>query len=382
MNNYLTIFWTATKLGLTSFGGPTAHLGFFQNTYVEKKKWLSNKEYADLVALSQVLPGPASSQVGMGIGFFRGGIIGGILSFIGFTLPSVLLLMFFALFLNTTSIAEQGFIHGLKIVAVVVVLQALLAMAKNLAPDRLRQVIVLMSLIALLTINHPLIHIFLILLAGVIGYFSLKIESKESGKVSPIKKRTGLLSLILFFSLLLFLPLLAIKYELIDFFDRFYRAGALVFGGGHVVLPLLENEFVQTGLIKEDIFLAGYGLTQAVPGPLFTFASYLGTVMHGVGGGILATIAIFLPAFLLILGVLPFWHGLSQSKTFTGAIAGMNAAVVGILLATFYQPIWTGTITEAIHFALFACLFYLFHFIKIPAWSLVCLGILTGFIFL
>lgn len=382
MNNYLTIFWTATKLGLTSFGGPTAHLAFFQNTYVEKKKWLSNKEYADLVALSQILPGPASSQVGMGIGFFRGGILGGVLSFLGFTFPSVLLLMFFALFLNTASIAEQGFIHGLKIVAVVVVLQAIIGMAKNLATGRLRQVIVLVSLICLLTINHPLTHIFVILLAAVIGYFFLKMEVKKTESARTMKKRTGLISLALFFSLLLLLPLLAAKSDFFDLFDRFYRAGALVFGGGHVVLPLLEAEFVQSGLIKEDIFLAGYGLTQAVPGPLFTFASYLGTIMQGVLGGVIATIAIFLPAFLLILGFLPFWQTLSQNRTFTGAISGMNAAVVGILIATLYQPIWTSTILEPIHFILFASLFYLFYYVKIPTWLLVFLGVLCGFVFL
>lgn len=382
MTKYLSVFWTATKLGLTSFGGPTAHLGFFQQTYVEKKKWLTQKEYADLVALSQILPGPASSQVGMGIGFFRGGIGGGLLSFIGFTLPSVLVLMFFALFFNTSSLADQGFIHGLKIVAVVVVLQAVLSMAKSLAPDLLRQVIVLISLICLLTLKSSLSHIFVILLAGITGYFLLKIEPKETSRARAIKKRTGFISLTLFFALLFLLPILASKSSFIDFFDRFYRAGSLVFGGGHVVLPLLETELVQTGLIQEDVFLAGYGLTQAVPGPLFTFASYLGTMMHGVLGGFVATIAIFLPAFLLILGALPFWHRLSQNQTFSGAIAGMNASVVGILMATFYQPIWTSSILNASHFALFACLFYLFYFLKIPAWALVALGILSGFLFL
>ncbi len=378
----LEIFLVSTRLGLTSFGGPTAHLGYFHAEYVERKKWMSEKSYADLVALSQFLPGPASSQVGIGVGVMRGGVLGGLTSFIGFTLPSVIVLMIFASLMTTFDISEASWIHGLKIVAVVIVLHAIMGMSKNLTPDIERKVIALFALVATLLFQSVFTQVGVILIAAVIGFILFK-DYKDDGQKSasfPIKKSFSAACLVLFFVLLFALPAFR---ELTGSYwvavvDSFYRAGALVFGGGHVVLPLLEQELVPMGWITEEAFLAGYGATQAVPGPLFTFAAYLGTVMNGWIGGLVATAAIFLPAFLLILGALPFWDLLRNNEKVKGAVMGVNAAVIGILISALYTPIWTSSILEPVHFALAAILFVMLVYFKLPPWVIVVTGAIGG----
>lgn len=378
------ILVVSTRLGLTSFGGPTAHLGYFHEEYVRKRQWLDEKSYADLVALCQFLPGPASSQVGIGIGVMRAGVLGGIVSFIGFTWPSVLALILFALFLQSTGMVDISWLHGLKIVAVVIVAHAILGMAKTLAPDIQRKMIALLALIAALLVESLFTQVGIIIMAGIVGTVLYKEQTimNEPVKKPMISKMLGYMSLGLFFGLLLILPLLSSlsAQHWIVMMDSFYRAGALVFGGGHVVLPLLENEFVATGLMDETAFIAGYGATQAVPGPLFTFAAYIGTVIGGWQGGLLATFAIFLPAFLLILGALPFWHQLRANPKMNGAFMGVNAAVVGILLAAFYDPIWTSAIIQPIDFALAAILFSLLVFCKLPPWVIVLAGAIGGWL--
>ena len=374
----LEIFLVSTRLGLTSFGGPTAHLGYFHAEYVERKKWMSEKSYADLVALSQFLPGPASSQVGIGVGVMRGGVLGGLTSFIGFTLPSVIILMIFASLMTTFDISEAGWIHGLKIVAVVIVLHAILGMSKNLTPDIERKVIALFALVATLLFQSVFTQVGVILIAAFIGFILFK-DYKDDGQKSasfPIKKSFSAACLVLFFVLLSVLPAfreLTGSYW-VAVIDSFYRAGALVFGGGHVVLPLLEQELVPMGWITEEAFLAGYGATQAVPGPLFTFAAYLGTVMNGWFGGLIATAAIFLPAFLLILGALPFWDMLRNNEKIKGAVMGVNAAVIGILISALYTPIWTSSILKPADFALAAILFVMLLYFKLPPWVIVVTG--------
>ena len=378
----LEIFLVSTRLGLTSFGGPTAHLGYFHAEYVERKKWMSEKSYADLVALSQFLPGPASSQVGIGVGVMRGGVLGGLTSFIGFTLPSVIVLMIFASLMTTFDISEAGWIHGLKIVAVVIVLHAIIGMSKNLTPDIERKVIALFALVATLLFQSVFTQVGVILIAAAIGFILFK-DYKDDGQKSgsfPIKKSFSASCLVLFFVLLFALPAFR---ELTGSYwvavvDSFYRAGALVFGGGHVVLPLLEQELVPMGWITEEAFLAGYGATQAVPGPLFTFAAYLGTVMNGWIGGLVATAAIFLPAFLLILGALPFWDLLRNNEKVKGAVMGVNAAVIGILISALYTPIWTSSILKPEDFALAAILFVMLVYFKLPPWIIVVTGAAGG----
>ncbi|PSL42217.1 chromate transporter [Planomicrobium soli] len=378
----MEILFVSTRLGLTSFGGPIAHLGYFHEEYIRRRKWMDEKSYADLVALAQFLPGPASSQVGIGIGVMRGGVLGGIVSFIGFTLPSVIALILFALILQNFDVAESGWIHGLKIVAVVVVAHAILGMAKNLAPDLNRKAIALFVLVATLFWQSTFTQVGVILIAAVIGYFLYRnsAETDENRVQFPIAKRFSAICLGLFFALLFLLPILreATGSYWVAMFDSFYRSGSLVFGGGHVVLPLLEQEFVPTGWLSEEAFLAGYGATQAVPGPLFTFAAYLGTVMNGWQGGLFATVAIFLPAFLLILGALPFWDMLRNNKKIKGAVMGVNAAVLGILISAFYTPIWTSSILEPMDFALAAVLFSMLVYWKLPPWVIVICGAIGG----
>lgn len=378
----LKILFVSTRLGLTSFGGPIAHLGYFHEEYVRRKKWMDEKSYADLVALAQFLPGPASSQVGIGIGAMRAGVLGGIVSFIGFTLPSVIALILFALLLQSFDVSDAGWLKGLKIVAVAVVAHAILGMAKNLAPDLKRKAIVLFALIATLFWQTAFTQIGVIMISALIGYILYKntTETTEGRMKFPISKKIATISLILFFGFLFLLPIFreVTGSYWIAMFDSFYRAGSLVFGGGHVVLPLLQREFVPTGWLSEEVFLAGYGATQAVPGPLFTFAAYLGTVMNGWTGGLLATFAIFLPAFLLIVGALPFWDALRTNRKVKGAIMGVNAAVLGILISAFYTPIWTSSIIEARDFALAAVLFSMLAYWKLPPWLVVVTGAIGG----
>lgn len=378
----LEIFLVSTRLGFTSFGGPTAHLGYFHEEYVRRRKWMDEKSYADLVALSQFLPGPASSQVGIGIGVMRAGVLGGITSFIGFTLPSVIALILFALLLTGFDIGNAGWIHGLKIVAVAVVAHAIIGMAKNLTPDLKRKAIALFALIGTLLWQSAFTQVGVILIAAFFGFLLFKQhdEVEEARSNFPIAKRVSVICLLLFFGLLFLLPVIreVTGSYWVAMFDSFYRSGSLVFGGGHVVLPLLEQELVPTGWISEESFLAGYGATQAVPGPLFTFAAYLGTVMKSWQGGLVATFAVFLPAFLLILGALPFWDSLRNNPKIKGAIMGVNAAVIGILISAFYFPIWTSSIFAPVDFALAAILFSMLAYWKLPPWIIVVSGAIGG----
>lgn len=374
----------STKLGLTSFGGPIAHLGYFHDEYVRRRKWMDEKAYADLVALCQFLPGPASSQVGIGIGILRAGLWGGVMAWLGFTLPSVIVLVLFALLLQGFDIANAGWIHGLKIVAVAIVAQAVLGMGQKLTPDRSRITIAVGAAALVLLWPTAYTQVLLIAAAGILGLWLYK-KNPDSGSQSlriAVGKPFAIGCLVLFFGLLVALPLLRQTFDIkwLALFDSFYRSGSLVFGGGHVVLPLLEREVVPTGWVSPEDFLAGYGAAQAVPGPLFTFAGYLGAMSGGITGAVVATAAIFLPAFLLVAGALPFWNGLRNSPRVQGALIGINAAVVGILLAAFYVPIWTTAMTAPVDFALALLLFILLVFWKLPPWVVVLTGALAGMI--
>jgi chromate transporter len=384
LKSLIEILFISTRLGLTSFGGPVAHLGYFHEEYVRRRKWMDEKSYADLVALCQFLPGPASSQVGMGIGIMRAGVLGGIVSFIGFTLPSVIALILFAIILQGLDVADAGWIHGLKIVAVAVVAHAILGMAKKLTPDLKRKAIALFALVVILLWQTAFSQIGVILLSAFIGFLLFKQHKPDDeARIDfPISRRLAVICLVIFFGLLFLLPFLRelTSLEWIALFDSFYRSGSLVFGGGHVVLPLLEREFVPTGWLTEEAFLAGYGAAQAVPGPLFTFAAYIGAVIEGWQGGLLATFAIFLPAFLLILGTLPFWDSLRRNPKIKGALMGVNAAVVGILIAAFYHPIWTSSILAPLDFAFASVLFSMLVFWKLPPWIVVMTGAVGGLV--
>jgi chromate transporter len=378
----LEVLFVSTRLGLTSFGGPIAHLGYFHEEYIRRRKWMDERSYADLVALCQFLPGPASSQVGIGIGVMRAGLLGGIVAWIGFTLPSVIALVLFALLLQGFDVGNAGWIHGLKIVAVAIVAHAILGMGQKLTPDRNRATIAILAAIITLVWPTAASQILLIVLAGIIGAFlykNTKIPDLPEIRV-PLSRSLAVGCLVVFFGLLFLLPFLRgfTSFEWLAVFDSFYRAGSLVFGGGHVVLPLLEREVVPVGWISKEAFLAGYGATQAVPGPLFTFAAYLGAIINGWFGALIATIAIFLPAFLLVIGTLPFWDILRRKPQIQGTLIGVNAAVVGILLAALYDPIWTSSILAPIDFALAAVLFGMLVYWKLPPWVVVLTGALGG----
>jgi chromate transporter len=377
------IFKVSIKLGLTSFGGPVAHLGYFREEYVRRKQWLGEKEYADLVALCQFLPGPASSQTGIGIGFLRGGWLGAVLAWLGFTLPSVVALALFAYLCKGWGLESAGWIHGLKIAAVAIVAQAVWGMSRQLAPDRARTTIALLTAIASLLANSAVSQVIFIAIGAFLGlllYRNAAEEKQGEDLVVPVSPKLAIAALILFFVLLAGLPLLRLAYPegWIAMFDSFYRAGALVFGGGHVVLPLLEKEVVPAGWMTEEQFLAGYGAAQAVPGPLFTFAAYLGMVMKGWLGAVVATLAIFLPAFLLVAGVLPFWASLRKQEKVKRALFGMNAVVVGILLAALYDPIWINTVRTTGDFCLAIAAFAMLIVWKLPPWMIVVFSALGG----
>ncbi|AIE60138.1 chromate efflux transporter [Bacillus methanolicus] len=378
----LEILLVSTRLGLTSFGGPIAHLGYFHEEYIRRRKWMDEKTYADLVALCQFLPGPASSQVGIGIGVIRGGLLGGVLAFLGFTLPSVIALILFALFIKSFDIGNAGWIHGLKIVAAAVVAHAIMGMTQKLTPDLARKTIALFAVVAALIWQSTFTQVGIILLSGIFGLLFLKTEKEKvySQLNVPISKGFAAACLILFMALLFILPLISklAPFHWFAMFDSFYRSGSLVFGGGHVVLPLLEREFVPAGFLSEEAFLAGYGAAQAVPGPLFTFAAYIGAAAYGWKGGLVATIAIFLPAFLLIVGTLPYWDQLRRNPKMKRALMGVNAAVVGILIAAFYDPIWTSSILAPIDFSFAAILFSMLAFWKVPPWVVVLTGAIGG----
>lgn len=385
LHSLLHIFGTAVKLGLTSFGGPVAHLGYFRNEYVARKKWLDEKSYADLVALCQVLPGPASSQVGISIGMMRGGLLGGIASWIGFTLPSALALTIFAYSLNHYDAAHAGWLHGLMIAAVAVVAQALWGMARSLAPDRARGTIAIAA--ALVALLWPSIYVQLLILAvsGLFGRWFLASNAVSKTPEAPvmrlpISRKAAVAAWVLFFGLLIGLPLLRIVYpsQWLAVFDSFYRVGSLVFGGGHVVLPMLQAEVVSAAWITDAQFLAGYGATQAVPGPLFTFAAYLGAVMNGWLGAAVALVAMFLPSFLLIIGTLPFWDSLRRRPSMQPILQGINASVVGILLAAWYNPVWVKAIQTPYDFCLALAVFGLLVLWKCPPWVVVLFAAAGG----
>ncbi|WIM67209.1 chromate efflux transporter [Corynebacterium breve] len=365
-------------LGLTSFGGPTAHLGYFRNEFVEKKKWLSDRTYADVVALAQFLPGPASSQVGMALGYHRASWPGMALSWFLFTAPSALVLAFFGLFLaGDQNIAESGWIAGLLAAAVGVVFHAVSAMAKSMANTALTATIAVAAAIAVLAIDVPWTMMGVILIAGIIGFFAFrgdKDEADDTPEFRPVSQGVAIACLVLFFGLLFALRPLG--------FDRaaaYYESGALVFGGGHVVLPLLESYAVGDGWMTQQEFLAGYSVAQAVPGPLFTFASYLGAVDGGVWGSVLATVMIFLPSFLLMTAGLHFWHRFDFLRP---AFKGANAAVVGLLLAALYDPVFTHGVTNIASLAIAAVTWLALAQWKLPPWAVMAGAALAGWILL
>lgn len=384
LKTLLEILVVSTRLGLTSFGGPVAHLGYFKDEYIDRRKWLDEKLYAELIALCQFLPGPASSQVGISIGMIRGGILGGILSWIGFTLPSIIILMIFAMLYQTFSLGDATFIHSLKIVAAAVVLHAVIGLGKKLTPDKTRMAIALVSAFILLLYPSAWLQLLIIVSAGVCGLYLFKSTNESARKEIPVSfsKNTGILAISTLIVILISSPIVnnAVDNRLVDIFDTFFRVGSLVFGGGHVVLPMIEREIVPGGLLSPDQFLAGYGMAQAVPGPLFTFSSYLGMMIEGVSGAIVATVGIFLPSFLLIIAALPFLNELRKKTFFQKMLMGVNASVVGILLAAFYDPVITSSILSASDFALTVILFALLSIWKTPAWLVVLIGVAGGYI--
>ncbi|MGD9520330.1 MAG: chromate efflux transporter [Tepidiphilus sp.] len=374
------VLFVFLRLGLTSFGGPIAHLGYFREEFVVRRGWLDEREYADLVALCQFLPGPASSQVGMALGYLRAGYGGALAAWLGFTLPSAVAMILFALGLTHYAQAvPAGVLHGLKVAAVAVVAQAVWGMARTLCPDARR--VTLMTVAACCVALAPLawVQVAVIAAAGVAGLALLPGRELPPPEPLPIamRRRIGLFWLALFAALLMVLPLLAHLTEnpTLTLVDAFYRAGALVFGGGHVVLPLLQAETVPRGWVDAQTFLAGYGAAQAVPGPLFTFAAFLGAVREippaGWTGGLLALTAIFLPSFFLILGALPFWAKWRHLRHTQAALAGVNAAVVGLLLAALYQPVWTSAILRPQDFCLALVAFVALLFWRVPPWAVV-----------
>lgn len=381
------VFKIFTRLGCTSFGGPTAHLGYFRDEFVEKRKWFSDKQYADLVALSQFLPGPASSQVGMAIGLQRAGYLGMFFAWVGFTLPSVLLMVAFALGVaQLGDISEAGWLLGLKAAAVAVVAQAVYGMTKSLVTGKIHAAIAVAALVLVLLVPHPFIQVGAIVLGIVAGLAFLrdKKDPEEDPQEESGSRTLGIVCLGLFFVLLFALPVVA-RLTGAGIFDTFYRAGALVFGGGHVVLPLLESVTVGPGLVDHDTFLAGYGAAQAMPGPLFTFASFLGASMEGTNwllGAVIATVAIFLPAALLVLGAMPFWERLRQAPRAGAALAGANAAVVGILGAALYTPVFTAGITGVATLCIAVVCYAALTSWKVPPWAVVIGAALVGWVVL
>ena len=385
MGNVLEVLLVATRLGITSFGGPIAHIGYFRHEYVARRGWLTEERFAELVALCQFLPGPASSQLGIAVGIRRAGMAGGFAAWLGFTLPSALALILFAYGVQSFDGQAGDWLHGLKIVAVAVVALALWGMGRTLAPDRPRITIAVFAAVVALAAGGIVAQLAVIAAGAALGLAFLRPPGLQP--MGAPGRRTGAVvgavALIAFLVLLLALPVASrlTDNSLVAVADSFYRSGSLVFGGGHVVLPLLEAEVVPPGWVTKDEFIAGYGAAQAVPGPLFTFSSYLGTVidlgMPRWVGGVLALSAIFLPSFLLVQGVLPFWELLRGYTRVRQALMGVNAAVVGLLLAALYDPVWTSAIKAPEDFALATGAFALLAFWKTPPWLVV---LLTGVI--
>ena len=379
------VFATFLKLGLTSFGGPIAHLGYFRDEVVTRRGWLGDSSYADLVALCQFLPGPASSQVGFALGMMRAGWLGALAAFTAFTLPSALMLVVFATMATGVSgPVGAGVLHGLKIVAVAIVAQAVWGMAKTLCPDKERAAIAVGSVAVLAFAPGAFGMVGAILLGAMAGLVLRRgTGAPVGGHISvPVPRGIAVAALIAFFGLLAMLPVVADRSQTLAVIDSFYRAGSLVFGGGHVVLPLLQAEVVVPGWITPDEFLAGYGAAQAVPGPLFTFAAYLGTVLepgpNGLIGATLALLAVFLPGFLVLIAVLPFWNRFRSMAAAQSLMQGANAAVVGILGAALYSPVFTSAVGDLRDLTLALICFVLLVAWKLPPWLVVIVSALGG----
>lgn len=377
------IFPIFLRLGFTSFGGPVAHIGYFRDEFVERRKWLDEKAYADLVSLCQFLPGPSSSQVGIALGGARGGIFGAFMAWLGFTLPSAIALMLCGLGFSTISkTLGLGWTHGLKVVAVAVVAQALWNMSQKLTPDKLRLAMAVIAAAIALQFHSTAGQIIIILAGAALGCFFLKPAHQlpHTPMRAATGKHTGAILITAFAALLFLLPFVAAHTDnyALQLFSDFYRTGSLVFGGGHVVLPLLQSDVVPKGWVSNDAFLAGYGLAQAVPGPLFTLAAFLGSVStrtpSGIIGGMIALAGIYLPSFLLLIGILPFWEKLRGHPIVQRAMMGVNAVVVGILLAAFYNPVWTSAIHSGADFCLMIAAFLALQFWKCPSWGVVALA--------
>jgi len=386
-DTFIRIFLVFLRLGLTSFGGPIAHIGYFREEFVNKQKWISERAYADTVALCQFLPGPASSQVGMAVGLFRGGYKGVAAAWLGFTMPSAIIMALFALGVTTyNDLIPVGALDGLKIVAVAVVAQAIWGMGTGLCNTKTKATIMIIAAIICLLIPGVTGQLSVIFLAGLAGLYLFKqtIEPSDDSPNVTISKAMGIVWLLVFFSLLFGLPVAAdlMDNPFVSAYDSFYRAGSLVFGGGHVVLPLLEAEVVPVGLVDKDTFLAGYGAAQAVPGPLFTFGAFLGSAMDSLGGwwlgGLICLVAIFTPSFLLMAGALPFWMQLRENSAMQAALAGVNAGVVGILIAALYNPVWSSAIFDEKDLALALLALAALMYWKLPPWLVVIAGALLG----
>lgn len=381
------VFFIFLRLGLTSFGGPIAHLGFFHREFVTRRKWITERAYADLVALCQLLPGPASSQVGMALGLSRAGYLGATAAWLAFTAPSAIILILAGLGIShSAEFLSSGVLHGLKISAVAVVAQAIWLMAQKLCPDWARASLAIASAIIAHTVSSSIGQVLVIVVGGLFGWLFLKdtIDLPPEPFHTKTTRNTGTVVLATFFALLLLLPLIVslLNCHAIKIFESFFRAGSLVFGGGHVVLPLLQAEVVDTGWVSADAFMTGYGMAQAIPGPLFSFSAYLGAVSNiepsGWVGAFIALVATFLPSFLLIVGVLPFWEWLRTNRLIRCSLMGINAAVVGLLLVAFYDPVWTSAITTAVDFLLAATVFLLLTMRRVPSWAVVALCAIIG----
>jgi chromate transporter len=385
----LEVFRVFLKLGVSSFGGPIAHIGYFREEFVVRRRWLGEPTFVDLVALCQFLPGPASSQTGFAIGLMRAGYGGALAAWAGFTLPSAILMVLFAYGAGALSgPVGAGLLHGLKLVAVAIVAQAVWGMARSLCPDRERASIATVSALIILFSTSSLAQIGAIVLGGLLGlWLCRQAPPIADGRIGiPVSRRSGFAALAAFFVLLVGLPI-AEKLSgssALALFDAFYRSGALVFGGGHVVLPLLREAFVAPGWVSDDVFLAGYGAAQAVPGPLFTFAAYLGAVVglepHAIAGAALGLFGIFLPGLLILLGALPFWDGFRRRVAAQAAMRGVNAAVVGLLGAALYTPLWTSAVKGPGDFALALLGFILLTVWRLPPLAVVIVSALGGMV--
>ncbi|MGA2840494.1 MAG: chromate efflux transporter [Steroidobacteraceae bacterium] len=376
---------TFLKLGVTSFGGPIAHIGYFREEIVVRRRWICDAEYTDLVALCQFLPGPASSQVGFSLGLIRAGYWGGLAAWTGFTLPSAVLMVAFAYGAGAISgPLGTGLLHGLKLVAVAIVAQAVWGMARTLCPDRQRASIAALAALMMLFSTSSVSQIGTILLGGVAGLWLCRGSAAAAAGTLrvPVSRRVGVMALSTFFVLLVALPGLRGLSQGIELFDAFFRSGALVFGGGHVVLPLLSSAFVTSGWVSQETFLAGYGAAQAVPGPLFTFAAYLGAMVglspHGIAGAVLGVAGIFLPGILILLGTLPFWDVFRRRFGAQAIMRGINAAVVGLLGAALYNPLWTSSVKSSGDFAVALVGFVLLTMWRAPPLLVVVIGALSG----